>query len=182
MAIAHSYPSNLPVAVIFRLRDGLHQASVLKPVARGMQVQSYALLGYALRTFEFSSALPISTMADIPGEVWVFINGPLESVNHMFLHELVGQAMRSECGLVTGRALDLEGRALPAQQLRFFATRRSFLQQVGGLSVLHAAALHSVFERLALQAKIEGRLIIEAPFAVATFEEHSPSHGVLHHG
>ncbi len=38
--------------------------------------------------------------------MFVFINGPLESLNHLFFDELVAQCMRDDCGIVTGMALD----------------------------------------------------------------------------
>lgn len=50
------------------------------------------------------------SLTQIPGSVLVFINRPLESVNHFFFDELVNQALREDCGLVTGITVDLSGK------------------------------------------------------------------------
>jgi glycosyltransferase involved in cell wall biosynthesis len=59
-----------------------------------------------------SLPLPIRSLSEIPGEVFVFINRPIESVNHRFFDELAAQAMRPECGLVTGISLNSDGRTV----------------------------------------------------------------------
>jgi len=59
--------------------------------------------------FDTAGAFPqltIRDLSEILGDVFVFINRPTESVNHSFFSELAAQAMRPECGLVTGISLD----------------------------------------------------------------------------
>ncbi|HLH03259.1 MAG TPA: hypothetical protein VKX25_10840 [Bryobacteraceae bacterium] len=93
--IRHALPPGCTIALILRPQDGLFQEAVLAPVLdRGMSRV------YRERT------------AAIRENVVIFINGPLESVNHSFLEELAGQALRPDVGLVTGIALDRQGRIL----------------------------------------------------------------------
>jgi hypothetical protein len=48
-------------------------------------------------------------MEDLQADVLVFLNCSLESVNHGFMEELVGQALRDDCGVVSGIVADRGG-------------------------------------------------------------------------
>ena len=65
-----------------------------------------------------SFPLPIRSLSEIPGDVFAFINRPIDSVNHGFFDELAAQAMRRECGLVTGISLDSDSRTVHTGLIR----------------------------------------------------------------
>jgi hypothetical protein len=56
--------------------------------------------------------LSIRSFVDVIGDVVIFVNAPVETVNHAFVEELTAQALRRDCGVVTGLALTAEGSIL----------------------------------------------------------------------
>jgi hypothetical protein len=89
--------ANCSIALILREEDGLFQRTALGP----------ALDRSLTRVYE-------QRPAELAEDVAIFINGPLDTVNHAFVEELAAQALRPEIGLVTGIALDRKGRILHA--------------------------------------------------------------------
>ena len=94
------------VAVFFRVEDGAYQAAALVPNLRGIYVTFYELLGSSVTLVGTDEFAPVWSLEEVDEEVLLFVNRPLESVNHLFLEELVAQAMREDCGLVTGLSVD----------------------------------------------------------------------------
>ncbi|MBV9267427.1 MAG: hypothetical protein JO061_14745 [Acidobacteriaceae bacterium] len=109
--IRFPYPSDVRAGVFVRTQDGPFQISLLSQQPERESIQFYEITGCAVRpvTSQCLSGLelPLSAPDSPPEDVLIFINESLESVNHFFLNELLGQAMRPECGLVTGLSLDL---------------------------------------------------------------------------
>lgn len=71
---------------------------------------------------ELPYAQSIHCLGEVPEDVFVFINRPLESVNHFFFNELVAQAMREDCGLVTGISLNAERQTIHTGLIRGFSS------------------------------------------------------------
>jgi hypothetical protein len=90
------------VAVFLRTEDGSYQIAALEPNVDSSRTFFYELLGSSLT----SGAKWIWSFEEITEDVAVFINRPLETVNHLFFEELAAQAMRADCGLVTGISVD----------------------------------------------------------------------------
>ncbi len=127
-----TYPPRMTesVATFLRTEDGNLQICALQPNLRSRKGRFYEVFDCMVRPSRYGSATddipwiadnlgdcrrcppdtPLSTLAEIAGDVLVFINRPLENVNHFFFNELVNKAMREDCGLVTGIAVDLSGR------------------------------------------------------------------------
>jgi glycosyltransferase involved in cell wall biosynthesis len=55
---------------------------------------------------------PVRSLSELAEDVFIFINRPLEIVNHSFFHELAAQAMRDDVGIVTGISLGENRRTL----------------------------------------------------------------------
>ena len=109
-----SWPPGVPIAAVLRMRDGAHQYDVLRPVAGKHLIHPYSILGSSLRTTDWRSTLPIATLAQLSEPLFLFISGSLECVNHLFLDELVKQALQPDVGLVSGESIDLDGKILHA--------------------------------------------------------------------
>ncbi|MBV8550445.1 MAG: glycosyltransferase [Acidobacteriaceae bacterium] len=108
--------SDTRVAVFIRTEDGsLQHAALAADIDRG-RTQVYELLGSGAdlltNTAQTAGSRSVSKtlrhLGDFREDVFVFINRPLEAVNHFFFEELAAQAMRPDCGLVTGISLDLK--------------------------------------------------------------------------
>ncbi|HMJ63624.1 MAG TPA: hypothetical protein VK493_17765, partial [Bryobacteraceae bacterium] len=124
-----------------------------------------------------------------PEDIFVFINRPVETLNHRFFEELAAQAMRTDCGLVTGISLDRTGRILhdpfagihfsqhellrdilvvrsvDAISGEFFALKRAQLLLLGGLEAVRGATMPQLMGRLASNSRV-----LATPYAVATFD------------
>lgn len=68
----------------------------------------------AMAYHNFFQQRSICSMEDVPEDVFVFINFPLDRVNHVFFEELAAQADRDDVGLVTGISVAPDGRVLSA--------------------------------------------------------------------
>jgi glycosyltransferase involved in cell wall biosynthesis len=119
--VKRTVPKDARIAVFLRLEDGHFQISALGPNVPWEQTQVYDVLGPAIyRTEAKDHKLPrpdpdvdfdvefgcVRTLEELKEDVFVFINRPLETVNHLFFEELTAQALRSDCGLVTGISID----------------------------------------------------------------------------
>jgi hypothetical protein len=129
------------------------------------------------RTTRISELDPGRTLGEMPEDLFVFINRPVETLNHIFFEELTAQAMRTDCGLVTGISLDRTGRVLHGafadiqfsqhELLRdilvvrsvdaisgeFFALKRTQLLSLGGLEAVLGATIPQIIGRLALSCR-----------------------------
>jgi glycosyltransferase involved in cell wall biosynthesis len=136
------YPSNTRAAIFLRAEDGVFQSAVLSPnlkdgttlyelidcIIRRLEAYPPNKISEQMQTSRTqptsatmskgpgpardSYSAPITSLAETDDDVFIFINGSLETINHFFIDELVSQAMRDECGLVTGISLDLNSRIL----------------------------------------------------------------------
>lgn len=130
MRVKYPAPDEIEVGVFVRPIDGIFQAAIIKMNAGRRALHLYQVIECAI--FEFDSGKEaefthapltvsnecLSSLTEIHCDVFVFINGPLESLNHFFFDELVAQSVRSDCGLVTGMALDTQNRIIPTALIR----------------------------------------------------------------
>jgi glycosyltransferase involved in cell wall biosynthesis len=108
------------VAVLVRSEDGMFQHAALAANIDLRTTQVYELLGSGIdllvdnRSPRVAKATQrtIRSLGEMPEDVFVFINRPLDTVSHFFFEELAAQAMRDDCGLATGISLDSRGRVL----------------------------------------------------------------------
>lgn len=120
--VRYKAPERGSTAIFLRDVDGPLQQAILLPDATRFGVSFYSVAGISVRRGDSSELDPaykervvrprVITLADVPEEVLVFINRPLEGINHFFLEELASQAARADVGLVTGLSVDYKGRIL----------------------------------------------------------------------
>jgi hypothetical protein len=167
--LLHESRPDWRIAVLIRPEDG--------------EFQHAALVGNIdRRTTRVYQLLASRTLDEMPEDVFVFINRPVETLNHTFFEELAAQVMRTDCDLVTGISLDRKGRVLHgafagihfSQQelLRdilvvrsvasisgdFFALKRAQLLSLGGLHGIRDASW------------VSNSRVLVTPYAVATFD------------
>lgn len=94
------------LAVFLRTEDGAYQRAALAPNVDWQRTTFYDLLGSSLTLGSQAEAKWIWSFDEIEEDVLIFINRPLETVNHLFFDELIAQALRPDCGLVTGISVD----------------------------------------------------------------------------
>lgn len=103
------HPGNPCAAIVIRCRDGLYQRPAIQINVRENLGALYELIDCVLyREDQNYDRHVISRLEDTTEDVFIFINGSLETVNHIFCEELIMQALRSECGVVGGLSLDLD--------------------------------------------------------------------------
>lgn len=114
MRLRRPVPSHARIAVFVREEDGNYQFAVLEKNLDEQRTSVYCLAGSAVRSIRRQPAgdSRVVSLSEIAAEVLVFINGPLETVNHLFFEELAGQALRRDCGIVTGLSLNSAGHAI----------------------------------------------------------------------
>ena len=101
------------LVVLVRSEDGAFQHAAVAANIQSQATRVYELMGSGAQLLD-PSANPyvIHNLEEIPADIFVFINRPLETLNHAFFEELTSQAMRDDCGVVTGISLDRSGRVL----------------------------------------------------------------------
>lgn len=100
-------------ALIVRAEDGIFQPMLLKPLAGGHGTTVYRLTGCVLRRMGTDGDGPaILSITNLNEDVFVFVNVPLETTNHMFLEGLVNVTMRRDCGVSSGVLIDERRRIL----------------------------------------------------------------------
>jgi hypothetical protein len=181
------------IAVFVRAEDGAFQHAALKPQIDQQTTQVYELLGNGADLLSGPAQHSRSTIRDlseIAADVFVFINRPLDTVNHFFFEELTAQAMRADCGLVIGISLDRTGRKLhrsshASNQLDqvvhsvdaipddFFATKRSHLLALGGFEAIVSTHMPRLVASLIDSARAGNYRILVTPYSVATFDLNS---------
>jgi hypothetical protein len=151
-------PRSAAVAVFIRPEDGDFQVQTVS-----------ANFGRAISINRFANGdLP-------PADVFVFINRPLETLNHSFFEELTAQALREECGLVTGISVPSKFDVIKAVETippDFFAFRREHLAAVGGLTRMSSS--QTLLDKLTANAHQRGLRVLVTPFAVASFHSVEP--------
>ncbi|MGH9420023.1 MAG: hypothetical protein ACRD3J_08625, partial [Thermoanaerobaculia bacterium] len=199
--ILHESRPDWQIAVLVRSEDGAFQQAALAANVDRRNTRVYELLGSGVSLLD-SSAPPhtLRSLDEMPEDLFVFINRPLETLNHVFFEELASQGMRKDCGLVTGIALDRAGRILHSasktvdafagihfsqndllRDLRvvrsvdtisdeFFAVKRAQLEAVGGLATVCSARMPQLVRRLANLAQSGNSRVLVTPYAVATFD------------
>ncbi|MBV8072806.1 MAG: glycosyltransferase, partial [Acidobacteriaceae bacterium] len=109
--VRYRHDRNTAVAAIVREVDGDFQETVLRAAAGKQVITFYGLLDCLLKPLSKSDGLApdrgIVSLCDMREDVCLFINSALEAVNHHFIDELVSQAMRTECGVVTGISINV---------------------------------------------------------------------------
>lgn len=187
------------IAVLVRSEDGAFQHAALAANVDPRTTRVYELLGYGADLLEVSRvpggqpaiAGPLRNLGELPADVFIFINRPLDTVNHCFFDELASQAMRADCGLVTGIALDRTGgildsgihfaqgelprnlsivRSVDEISDEFFAVKRSQLNALGGRGAVYSANMPQVVQELAKLARSGGTRVLVTPYAVAMFD------------
>jgi hypothetical protein len=170
--LLHEIRPEWRIAVLIRPEDSAFQHAALAGSVDRRTTRIYELP--AMRSLD-----------EMPEDIFVFINRPVETLNHRFFEELAAQAMRTDCGLVTGISLDRTGRVLHEpfagihfsqhELLRdilvvrlvdaisgdFFAVKRAQIVSLGGLE----AACRASMSELANNTRV-----LVTPYAVATFD------------
>lgn len=108
------------IAVLVRSEDGGFQHAALAANVNRRTTRIYESRGASavlLSDINPTSAAPgvrytVQNLSEMPEDVFVFVNRPLDTVSHFFFEELAAQAMREDCGLATGISLDRTGRIL----------------------------------------------------------------------
>ena len=106
-----------PIATFLRTEDGNLQICALNSSLRRRSAAFYEVFDCTVQLISdtdkecraYPDTRPIR-LSQISAPVLIFINRRLESVNHFFFDELINQAMREDCGLVTGLTVDLSGK------------------------------------------------------------------------
>lgn len=184
MRVRYEAPKRVEVGVFIRPEDGPFQAAVVQLNAGERRIHLDPV--YAARA-----------------EVLVFIGGPLECLNHVFFEELAGQAMRQECGLVTGLAIDTRNEIIAAGLIEtpedrlvdFYAggkfPRGGYMNQLNVVRALDsctetffavrrelvgnpAKRMDVLVRQLSINAVESGLSILFTPYAVATFSADCP--------
>jgi hypothetical protein len=106
-------PVTARVAVFVLQQDGGFQvAAIGLGATHGREISTYQIKDCIVLRLNGIAPPALLTLSEISEEVFIFINRPLESLNHSFFEELAAQALREECGLVTGISVDMQGRVL----------------------------------------------------------------------
>jgi glycosyltransferase involved in cell wall biosynthesis len=108
MRIRYSIPDGTRTAVILRMDDG----------SRQLAMAGRARMNEGIRFFEsfFSTVHDLETQRivlsteDLDADIAVFINVPVDRLNHFFYEELISQCSRPGCGMAGGVLLDIHGR------------------------------------------------------------------------
>jgi glycosyltransferase involved in cell wall biosynthesis len=103
LRLRHEIPPKAKSTIFIRKHDGPFQLKTVLACSARESAYSIRQTDGGVIGLDAGGALP---------DVLIFINRPIESLNHCFLEELTAQALRKECGLVTGFSLDAEGRIL----------------------------------------------------------------------
>ncbi len=98
------------VAILYRASDGLNQERAVRRIPLLPETRFYEVFLSAIRAARAMGAdQPLLTLEDLYADVLVFLNCSLDNLNHGFMEELVAQALRDDCGIVSGVVTDREG-------------------------------------------------------------------------
>lgn len=107
----------LRAAVVVRIDDGFQQQRAVSRTRGPEAVKFYELAHGLMRPLEGNledneDARALTTWSDIAAPVVIFLNTPIDAVNHHFLEELASQCERPDCGMVTGVLADRDSRMI----------------------------------------------------------------------
>lgn len=104
------------VAILCRASDGRHQERALRRAWLPVKTRLFEVFLSVIRPLEGSQSpdCTILTVEDLCADVLIFVNCAFDSVNHQFIDELAGQALREDCGLVSGTVAAPNGRVISA--------------------------------------------------------------------
>jgi hypothetical protein len=156
---------NRRIAVIVRAQDGVLQPAVIGARA-GVSV--YRLTGCVLRAIGCGGpASAIQSICEVAADAFVFVNAPLETINHMCIETLTAHALKEDRGLVWGTILDKNGHLLERTETYLFSVRRERLLRAGGLAPVSAYRMRHLFEWLRALANEEDLECRRTPHAIA---------------
>jgi hypothetical protein len=114
--LQYQSPKDMGISIFLRDEDGIFQVAALAELVNKYRVEFYGILNGMVHRLpdpqDRSVPMlrpPLVSFADITSDVLIFINRPIDSLNHFFLQDLVSQAARPDCGVVTGLSVDLAG-------------------------------------------------------------------------
>lgn len=167
--ILHESRPNWRIAVLIRPEDGEFQHAALAGIIDRRTTRVYELL-------------ESRTLDEMPEDIFVFINRPVETLNHTFFEELAAQAMRTDCDLATGISLDRMGRVLHGAFAGIHFSQHELLRDILVVRSVHsisgdffAMKRAQVISLGGLHAAGGGRMVstlraLVTPYAVATFD------------
>jgi hypothetical protein len=109
MRVKRQMPQQGGVAVFTRLEHGDQQRALTR-VNRPKGARFYELSVSLIYDVEDPERRPLLTWDEIDASVLIFLNCPLDNLNHDSLCELARQCQRGDCGLVGGTIVDHEKR------------------------------------------------------------------------
>jgi hypothetical protein len=112
MRVKRKLAETTTIAAFVRTEDGEFQVAIVRTASDYRRTSIYEVNACAVRLADDRTGSPLLTLSQIKAHVFVFINRPLETLNHCFFEELATQALRPECGLVAGISSDCDRRAL----------------------------------------------------------------------
>lgn len=135
----HALPASVGVAVFVRTEDRDFQVALVQATCDPKGTSIYELNECFVRPiFSEPSAQPaLFSIQEIPADVFVFLNGSLETLSHGFFEELAGVALRSDCGVAAGVSLNEDSRILHSGFL--FTTTGGLRDASAGLDLTAAA-------------------------------------------
>ena len=109
-------PKDARISIFLRDEDGVFQVAALAGLVNQYRVEFYGILHHLVHRLpnptDSLMRSPLMSFGEVSGDVLLFINRPIDLLNHFFLQELVEQALRKDCGLVAGLSVDLAGHFL----------------------------------------------------------------------
>jgi hypothetical protein len=111
MRLRRRFGQEVRVAVVYRASDGSNQERAIRRIPLPAQTSFYEVFLSTIRAARPASGdqPQLWTMEDLNADVLIFLNCRLESVNHGFMEELVPQALRDDCGVISGVVADRHG-------------------------------------------------------------------------
>ncbi|MBV9938655.1 MAG: glycosyltransferase [Acidobacteriaceae bacterium] len=116
--LQYQVPKHVGISIFFRDEDGAFQTAAFTKLTDQYRIEFYGVLNQLVHRlpspFEDGTGSvlrpPLVSFEEIADNVLIFINRPIDSLNHYFVQELAAQTLREDCGLVTGLAVDLQRR------------------------------------------------------------------------
>jgi hypothetical protein len=160
-------------AVFLRMGDGAQQWNAMLRSRLPRDVRFFEIGAAGVYPLDAPHGAPLLTLDETEAEIAVFINCPIDGVNHEFFEELIAQAQRPQCGLAGGMTSGYIGfsklvRSVPNLVGDFFATRMSLLAEACGLASLGHDGMQEVCNKLTRLTVQKGLQILYTPYAVAT--------------
>jgi O-antigen biosynthesis protein len=113
MRVVRPVPPDIRVAIVYRARDGSHQRRALARTKLPRDARFFELVWSAIRR-DVSQGQALETVRDLQSDIIIVVNCAVDSVNHLFVEELTGQAARADCGIVGPTILGSDGKVVTA--------------------------------------------------------------------